>query len=213
MIIRIHPQNPEQQKINLIADLLDKDGLIIIPTDSVYAMCCSLKSKKAFERLCHYKGVKPKAAFFTLLFSDLSHLANYTKQFDKAVYKIINKNTPGPFTFILEAAGNLPPIFAETKKTIGFRVPENHICRELVMAKDTPLVATSLKWNLGVDDQDESQLADEYYTDPELIYEHHKNRVDAVIDGGWGLNMASTVVDLTSGEPEIIRQGLGDLVL
>lgn len=204
MLLKIHPDNPAGHKMKNAVELLQKDGVLIIPTDSVYALACSLQSKKAFEKICQLKGIRTRDASFALIFSDLSHLAFYTKQFSKNVFRLINKNTPGPFTFILEAAGNLPPVFSETKKTIGFRVPESKICQELVVSLGSPLVTTSLKNDI--------EEGEEYFLDPEVIHEHYHKRVDAVIDGGWGHHTPSTVVDLTGPEPVILRQGLGELL-
>lgn len=204
MLLKIHPDNPAGHKIKTAVDLLKKEGVLIIPTDSVYALSCSLQSKKAFDEICRIKGMRTRDASFTLLFSDLSHLSYYSKQFSKNVFRLINKNIPGPFTFVLEAAGNLPPVFSQTRKTIGFRVPENKICKELVVSLGYPLVTTSLK-----NDIDE---AEEYFQDPETIHEHYHKRVDAVIDGGWGHHTPSTIVDLTGPEPVILRQGLGEFL-
>jgi len=204
MLYTIHPDNPDQRKIKLVADILEKGGIIIYPTDTVYSFGCSLMNKRAIERLAKLKDVKLKHANFSIIFFDLSHLSDYTKAIDRATYKILNKNLPGPFTFILEASSKIPKLFETNKKTIGIRIPNNNIALEIVKVLGHPLVTTSL--------HDDDEIL-EYSTDPDLIFEKWNNLVDAVVDGGYGKNEPSTVVDLSEGEPEIIRQGIGELEL
>ncbi|MDA7803266.1 L-threonylcarbamoyladenylate synthase [Crocinitomix sp.] len=198
----IHPENPDPQKIRLIADLLRRGGIIVYPTDTVYALGCSLQHKRAIEGLAKLKGIKLKKANFSIVFYDLSQLSEYAKHIDRPTYKILNKNLPGPFTFILEASQKIPKLFDSTKKTIGIRIPDNNIVREIVRELGEPMVTTSI--------HDEDEVI-EYSTDPNMIVGNWADRVDAVIDGGYGNNVPSTVVNLSEGEIEIIRQGIGEL--
>ena len=202
MVAIIHPNNPDKRKVKQIVDVLNKGGVIIYPTDTVYALGCSLQKKRAIEKLAQLKGLKLKKANFSIIFNDLSHLAEYTKPIDRSTYKILNKNLPGPFTFILKASNQIPKLFNTNKKTVGIRIPDNHIVKAIVQELQHPLVTTSLH-------SDDDIL--EYCTDPYLIKDEWENKVDAIIDGGYGKNEASTVVDLSDGEVEIIRQGIGIL--
>jgi len=202
MVHIIHPEDPDKRKIGLVVDILNKGGIIIYPTDSVYSFGCSMHHKKAIEGLAKLKGLKLNKANFSVIFNNLSLLTDFTKPIDRPTYKILNKNLPGPFTFILQASSQVPKIFDTNKKTIGIRIPDNKITLALVEALGHPLVTTSL--------HDEDEIL-EYTTDPYLIEENWINKVDCIIDGGFGNNIPSTVVDLTDGEPEIIRQGIGEL--
>jgi len=202
MIYIIHPDNPDQRKIKLVVDVLNKGGVIIYPTDTVYSLGCSLQKKRAVEKLAQLKGIKLKKANFSVICSGLSHLADYTKPIDRATYKLLNKNLPGPFTFILNASNQVPKLFNTNKKTIGIRIPDNNIVKAIIEELGHPLVTTSL--------HDEDEIL-EYTTDPTLIEEKWENQVDAIIDGGYGNNIASTVVDLSQGDVDIIRQGIGEL--
>lgn len=204
MLFKIYPENPDQRKIKQVAEIVAKGGVIIYPTDTVYAFGCSLLNKRAIERLAKLKDAKMKHANFSIIFHDLSLLANYTKAIDRPTYKILNKNLPGPFTFILQASSQIPKLFETNKKTVGIRIPDNNIALELVKELGHPLVTGSL--------HDEDSIL-EYSTDPDAIFENWNNMVDAIIDGGTGKNEPSTVVDLTAGVPEIIRQGIGELEL
>mgnify|MGYP001485724434 CR=1 FL=1 len=204
MLIKLYEENPSEKKIRSIVEILEKGGIIVYPTDSVYAIGCDINKQNAVERIAKLKGVKLEKANFSLLFYDLSQLSNYTSAVDNHVFKLMKKSLPGPFTFILGANNNVPKIFRSKKKTVGIRVPDNNIIREIIQTLGRPLVTTS------VHDKDE---VIEYTTDPELIYERYKDKVDAVIDGGYGNNEASTVVDCTDGGIEIIRQGIGVLEL
>ncbi|MDG1915877.1 MAG: L-threonylcarbamoyladenylate synthase [Crocinitomix sp.] len=199
----IHPQNPDPQKIALIADLLERGGIIVYPTDTVYALGCSLQHKRAIEKLAKLKGIKLKHANFSIIFNDLSQLSDYAKHIDRPTYKILNKNLPGPFTFILEATSKITKLFDSSKKTVGIRIPDNNIVLQIVERLGHPLVTTS------VHDEDE---VIEYSTDPSLISGQWEDKVDAVIDGGYGLNVPSTVVDLSNGDVDIIREGIGELL-
>lgn len=202
MLIQIHPDNPDAKKIAQVVDCLKKGGVIIYPTDTVYSIGCDLFNPKALERVARIKEIKLEKANFSIICHDLSHISEYAKSIENPVFKMMKKALPGPFTFILNASRNVPKIFQSKKKTIGIRVPENNIARTIVQQLGNPIVSTS------VHDDDE---VIEYTTDPELIHERYEKVVDMVINGGFGHIDASTVVDCTSGEPEIIRQGIGDV--
>jgi tRNA threonylcarbamoyl adenosine modification protein (Sua5/YciO/YrdC/YwlC family) len=204
MLYKIYPDSPDQRKIKQIVDILEKGGVIIYPTDTVYAFGCSLLNKRAIERLAKLKDSKMKHANFSIVFYDLSSLADYTKAIDRPTYKILNKNLPGPFTFILEASARIPKLFETNKKTVGIRIPDNKIVMEIVRELGHPLVTGSL--------HDEDAILD-YSTDPDMIFEKWNNMVDAIIDGGFGKKEPSTVVDLSGDEMVLIRQGVGELKL
>ncbi|RLD88509.1 MAG: threonylcarbamoyl-AMP synthase [Bacteroidetes bacterium] len=202
MMIKIYPENPAPKHIKMVIDVLENGGVVIFPTDTVYALGCSINKPKALDKIAQLKGIKKEKANFSFLVNDLSMLSEFTKPFDNKTFRLMRKNLPGPFTFILNANSNIPKIFQSKKKTIGFRIPENNILTSIIEELGTPLVSTSI--------HDDDEIL-EYTTDPELIYEKYKDRVDLVIDGGYGDNVASTVVDCTGDEPEIIRQGKGIL--
>jgi len=205
MLIQIHPENPEGRKIAQIITTLKKGGIIIYPTDTVYSMACDMNNRKAVERMAQIKGIKgikAEKANFSLICYDLSHISDFTVQFGNNIYKMMKRALPGPYTFILNANTSIPKLFKSKKKTIGIRVPDNNIARLLVKELGNPLVSTS------VHDDDEIL---EYITDPELINEKYENRVDIVIDGGYGKNEASTIIDCTGNEAEVIREGIGSL--
>ncbi len=203
MLIKIYPENPNERDIEKVVACLENDGVIIYPTDSVYAMGCSMKSKKAFERILRIKGLREKDANFSLICSDFSHLADFARV-DNATFKLLKKNLPGSFTFILTASGRVPDKVLGKKKTIGIRIPDNSIPIEIVKRLEMPMFSASLK-------SDDKIL--EYITDPELIHDEYESLVDIVVDGGYGGNVPTTVVDCTAGEPEIIREGKGELLL
>jgi len=202
MLLEIHPDNPDARKIKQVLECLNDGGVIIYPTDSVYSIGCSLQRLKAVDKVARLKGIKPEKANFSLVCYDLSTLSEYAKQVNNPTFKLMRKAFPGPFTFILNASGQVPKLFKSKKKTIGIRVPDNNIPRELVRQLGCPLISTSV--------YDDDEII-EYTTDPELIHENWGNKVDIVINGGYGNNEASTVVDCTGDYPEIIRQGIGDL--
>lgn len=204
MLVKIYPDNPSQKEIIRVVDALRQGKVIIYPTDSVYGIGCDIKNQKAAEAIARLKGIKLEKANFSLIFNDLSQLADYTRPLDNATYKMMKRNLPGPFTFILDANGNVPKIFKSKKKTIGIRIPDNNIILEIVRELGNPIMTTSVH-----DDDD----VIEYTTDPELIYERYRDQVDLIIDGGYGNNIASTVVDCSEGGIEIVRQGAGDLIL
>jgi tRNA threonylcarbamoyl adenosine modification protein (Sua5/YciO/YrdC/YwlC family) len=202
MLIRIYPENPNPKAIDQVVQVLRRGGLIIYPTDTVYGLGCDITNHRAIEAVARIRNIKPEKANFSFICSDLSNLADYTKPIDNAVFRVLKKALPGPFTFILNASGNVPKLLSSNKKTVGIRVPDNDIAREIVKQLGNPILSTSIK-----DDDD----IIEYSTDPELIHEKYENLVDLVIDGGYGGNVASTVVDVTSGEFEILREGKGEL--
>lgn len=201
MFLTIHPDTPEQRKISQVTACLKKGGIVVYPTDTVYSFACDLTQKKAVEKLARLKGIKLEKANFSLICSDLSNISDYTVQFNNAIYKLMRKALPGPYTFILNANNSVPKLFKSKKKTIGIRVPNNNIALSIVQDMGNPLISTSI--------HDDDEIL-EYITDPELIYEKYNKLVDMVIDGGYGKNEASTVVDCTGHYPEIIREGIGD---
>ncbi len=200
-ILKIYPENPQENLISEVVKTLQNGGLIIYPSDTVYAMGCDINNIKAMEKLAQIKKVKLEKSKFSIICNDLSHLSSFTKPIDTAVFRILKNNVPGPFTFILEANKNLPLAY-KGHKTVGIRVPDHNIPKTIVEKLGNPIASTSIK--------DDDEII-EYTTDPELIAEKFEHLVDIVIDSGNGDNMASTIVDLTSGEPEIIREGKGIL--
>ena len=201
MYLEINSDNPSERKIKQAVDVLRKGGVIIYPTDTVYGLGCDIFNTKAFEKICRLKGIKPKKANFYFICNDLSHLSDYVKQIDTPTYKILKRALPGPYTFILPGSTSLPKVFKK-KKTVGIRVPVNSIARILVETLGNPIISTSIR-----DDDD----VIEYTTDPELIYEKWNNRIDLVVNGGYGDNIPSTVINLCGDEPLLIRQGKGGL--
>ncbi|MDG2074394.1 MAG: L-threonylcarbamoyladenylate synthase [Polaribacter sp.] len=199
--IKLYNENPNPKEVDKIIKVLKNGGLIIYPTDTVYGFGCDFTNTKALEKIAKIKGIKLEKSNFSFVCNDLSHLSDYVKQIDSATYKLLKRALPGPYTFILPGSRSLPNVFKK-KKTVGIRVPDNSIARLLVRTLGNPIVSTSIR--------DEDDVI-EYTTDPELIYEKWKDIVDVVIDGGYGDNDASTVIDLTSDEPEIIREGKGSL--
>jgi tRNA threonylcarbamoyl adenosine modification protein (Sua5/YciO/YrdC/YwlC family) len=199
--IKIYPENPNPKEIKRVVDVLRKGGLIIYPTDTVYGLGCDITNTKALEKIARIKGVKLAKANWSFICADLSNLSDYVRQIDTSTFKILKRALPGPYTFILPGNNNLPKEFKK-KKTVGIRIPDNSIARTLVEALGNPIVSTSIR--------DEDELL-EYTTDPELIYEKWRNLVDVVIDGGYGDNMASTVIDLSEDDPIVVREGKGSL--
>ncbi len=202
-LLTIHPINPETRKIARVVEVLQNGGVIVYPTDTIYGIGCDLMNKRSVERLCQIEGVKPQKMNLSFICNDLSHISEYVKRLDTAAFKILKKLLPGPFTFIFESSANVPKILGVNKKTVGIRIPNHRIPLEIVRLLGNPLITSSIK--------DDDSIK-EYTTDPEEIYEDFKNKVDLVIDGGQGGNMPSTVVDFTSNEPILIRQGLGAFV-
>jgi len=201
VFIKIYNENPNSKEIDKVVSILRKGGLIIYPTDTVYGLGCDITNAKALEKIARIKNVKLAKANFSFICNDLSHLSDYVKQIDTPTYKILKRALPGAYTFILPGNNNLPKVF-KNKKTVGIRVPDNNIAREIVKQLGNPIVSTSI--------YDEDDVI-EYTTDPELIFEKWQNKVDLVIDGGYGDNQPSTVIDLSQGELEIIREGKGSL--
>ncbi len=204
MLIRIFNENPNEKHIRKIVDMLEEGAIIIYPTDTVYAMGCDIKASKSIEKIARFKELNPKNPDLSLIFHDMSQLSEYTIIRDNTVFKLLKRNLPGPFTFIVQANSQIPKMFKNKKKTVGIRIPDSNIILELVRELGRPIITTSI--------HDPDEII-EYTTDPELIHEKYSDFVDVVIDGGFGNNEASTVVDCTGDEFEIIRQGLGILEL
>ncbi len=202
-LIKIFNENPNEREIDKVVRVLKKGGLIIYPTDTVYGIGCDITNTKAMEKVAKIKNVKLDKANFSFICYDLSNLSDYVKQIDTPTYKILKRALPGPFTFVLPSNNKLPKAF-KNKKTIGIRIPDNNIIRELVNKLGNPIVSTSI--------YDEDDLL-EYTTDPELIYEKWGNRVDVVIDGGYGSNIPSTIVDLSERKIVVLREGKGDVTI
>ncbi|MDB4583619.1 L-threonylcarbamoyladenylate synthase [Draconibacterium sp.] len=203
MFVRLFNENPNPRVIRKIADILRDGGLIIYPTDTVYGLGCDITNQKAVEKVARWKGVKIEKNNFSFICSDFSHLSDYTKPIQNNVFKLIKKNLPGPFTFILEANNKVPKYFKGKKKTVGIRIPDNNIIREIVLELGNPILSTSIH-------NDDEIL--EYITDPELINEKYQDIADVVIDGGYGELIPSTIVDCTQDNVEVIREGKGKLV-
>ena len=201
MLIRLHPDNPAPRLVNQVVDILRKGGVIIYPTDTVYGLGCDIFNHKAVERVARIKGVKAEKTNFSFICSDLSHISDFTRHFSNHVFKMMKKHLPGPFTFILPANNNIPRLFKNKRKSVGIRIPDNNIPIEIVKALGNPILTTSI--------HDSDKILD-YTTDPELIHENYDKLVDAVVDGGFGNNVPSTIVDCTQEEIEILRQGLGE---
>lgn len=199
--IKLYEENPNPREIDKIVKVLKRGGLIIYPTDTVYGLGCDITNIKALERVAKIKGVKLEKANFSFICEDLSNLSDYVKQIDNSIFKLLKRALPGPYTFILPGAKTLPNPFKK-KKTVGIRVPDNAIALEIVKQLGNPIISTSIR--------DEDEVL-EYTTDPELILEKWDNLVDLVIDGGYGDNEASTVIDVSEGQIEIVREGKGSL--
>ncbi len=199
--IKIYEENPNPKEIKRVVDVLRKGGLVIYPTDTVYGLGCDITNTKALEKIARIKGIKLAKANWSFICTDLSNLSDYVRQIDTATFKILKRALPGPYTFILPGNNNLPKEFKK-KKTVGIRVPDNSIVKALVEGLGNPIVSTSIR-----DDDDVL----EYTTDPELIFEKWENLVDVVIDGGYGGNIGSTIIDVSNGNAEVIREGKGSL--
>ena len=202
MLIYIHPDNPEPRKLKQVVEVLREGGLVIYPTDGVYALGCDIYQTKALERICQFKQIKPNKAQFSFICHDLSHIAQFTKPFSTAIYRALKAHLPGPFTFILPANNEVPKLLKYNKKTIGIRVPNNPIALEMIKLLGNPILSTSIK---RLDDP-----VSAYPTDPYEIHENYGHAVDLIIDGGFGENIPSTVVDFSEDEQgQILRQGAG----
>lgn len=204
MLLKINPENPEQRKIQQVVDVLNDGGIIIYPTDTVYGLGCDIFQPKAVERICRLRGLDPAKAMLSFICSDISEVSNFTLPINNPVFKVMRKNLPGPFTFVLNSNNQVPKLFKNKKRTIGIRIPDNSVSQAIVNTLGRPLLTISLK--------SEDQIA-EYYTDPEDFKDEFQKLVDIVIDSGPGRNVPSTVVDCTGEEPLLIREGAGELIL
>jgi tRNA threonylcarbamoyl adenosine modification protein (Sua5/YciO/YrdC/YwlC family) len=198
--LKIHPKNPEPRKLQEVVDVLQKGGIIIYPTDTVYGIGCDLLNRRAVERLCQIQGLKPQKLNLSFICFDIGHLTRYVRRIETPEFKILKRTLPGPYTFIFESSSHVPKILGINKKTVGIRIPQHAIASEIVNLLGNPLISASIK--------DDDHIK-EYITDPEEIYENFKHRVDLVIDGGVSGNIPSTIIDFTSGEAVVTRQGLG----
>jgi tRNA threonylcarbamoyl adenosine modification protein (Sua5/YciO/YrdC/YwlC family) len=202
MLIKLYEQNPDPRQVRKVVQLLEGGGVIIYPTDTVYGIGCNIFKARSVERVARIKGIRPEKAMFSFICADLSHLSDYASQVDNSTFKLMKSMLPGPFTFILNASNQVPRTIKQHRKTVGIRIPDNQIILEIVRQLGHPILTTSLK-------MDDRIL--EYPTDPELIHEEYRDLVDAVIDGGYGGVVPSTVVDCTGKEPVVVREGLGVL--
>jgi tRNA threonylcarbamoyl adenosine modification protein (Sua5/YciO/YrdC/YwlC family) len=200
-LLKIHPANPENRKIERVVTKLKDGGIVIYPTDTIYGIGCDLFNKKAVEKLCQILAIKPQKLNLSFICSDISQISEYVKRIDTPVFKILKRYLPGPYTFILESSSKVPKVLDVNKKTVGIRIPDHRIPQMIVEALGNPMITSSIK--------DEDKIK-EYTTDPEEIYEDLKNIVDLVIDGGIGGNVPSTIVDCTNDQLQITRQGLGE---
>lgn len=203
MLLRINPDKPDDVSVRKAAEILREGGLIIYPTDTVYGIGCDITQTKALEKLCRLKGITLEKSNFSIICHDLSHLSDFTRPISNTVFRVLKKALPGPYTFILEANNAVPKIFQSKKKTVGIRVPKNPIVQSIVQSLGNPIVSSSLH------DADDEMM--DYYADPDLIYEKFKDKVDAVVNGGYGNLQASTVIDVTKGDFEVVREGLGEV--
>ena len=203
MLLRINEKNISDSSIFQIAECLRNGGIIIYPTDTVYALGCDITQAKAIERICKLKGIKPEKSNFSFVCSDLSQLSEFTKAIPNHIFRVMKKALPGPYTFILEANNNVPKLLKQNKKTVGIRVPDNLICKEIIEELGHPLISTSL--------HDTSDDILEYFSDPEIIHRQYGEVVDMVVDGGFGNIYPSTVFDCSTNEIEVVREGLGSL--
>lgn len=202
-LFKTHPDNPEMRKISQVVDGLRDGGIIIYPTDTVYGLGCDIHNQKAVEKICQIKKINPKKRKnLSFICNDLSHISEYAK-IGNATFKLMKKALPGPYTFILESSSRVPKILNINKKTVGIRIPNNNIARMIVQELGNPIITTSVL--------DEDEII-KYSTDPEDIYEQYKNKVDMVIDGGFGGNLGSTIIDCSDDNVTILRQGAGDIM-
>lgn len=203
MFIRLNPEKIDYKNLDAAVKVLKAGGVVVYPTDSVYAVGCDMMNQKAVEKLCRIKNIKPEKSTFSFICADLSGISQYTVPISNSVFRIMKRALPGPYTFILEANSNVPKLLKQSRKTVGIRVPNNAICRELVEALGNPILSTSLY-------NDEDELIN-YFSEPELIYEKYKAVVDLVIDGGYGSITPTTVINCSGDEIEIVREGAGDI--
>ncbi len=203
MLLKLYPDNPNYKEFRKIAEILRDGGVIIYPTDTVYAIGCDINNNKAIQKIAKLKGVSAEKANFSIICNNLSNLSEYAKV-DNGIFKMMKKNLPGAFTFILPASSNLPKLFKSKKKNVGIRVPDHFIPLGIVEELGNPIMTTSI--------HDPDDVV-EYTTDPELIHEKYQKDVDLVIDGSFGRNVASTIIDCTNGEFQVVREGIGELIL
>ncbi|HVZ98001.1 MAG TPA: L-threonylcarbamoyladenylate synthase [Chitinophagaceae bacterium] len=199
MLLKIHPQNPQQRLLDKVAESLKNGGIIIYPTDTIYGLGCDIFHPKAVEKICRIKNIDPQKARLSFICRDLSHLSDYTKSIDTPLYRMLKIYLPGPYTFILPASKQVPRILKSKKDTVGLRIPDNVICKKILETLGNPILSASLP----------GQMVEEY-TNPEIIYEKFGKLVDYVIDGGMGGVIPSTVIDCTTDEWTVVRQGLGE---
>ncbi len=202
MLLGINPDNPEKRKIKRVVEILEKGGVIIYPTDTVYGLGCDIYNQKAYQKICRIRGIKPEKANFSFICNDLSHVSKFTLPFSNRAFKAMKKTLPGPYTYILKASGEVPKMFKNKKRTVGIRMQNNEIAKAIIEELGRPILSASLK-------SDDDFL--EYHTDPYDINEEYQNIVDVIIDGGYGSNEPSTVIDFTDNDPIIIREGAGDV--
>ena len=198
MLVQIHPLNPQPRLIKQATDIIRSGGIIIYPTDTIYGLGCDINQPKAIEKICQLKNIDSRKAQFSFICKDLSHMSDYTKSIDTPLYRILKSHLPGPFTFILPASKQVPKLLQTKKSTIGIRVPDNEICRCILEELGHPIISTSLPGEMV-----------EEYTDPEIMQENFGNKVDLIIDGGIGGMKPSTVVDCTTDEWNVVREGMG----
>jgi tRNA threonylcarbamoyl adenosine modification protein (Sua5/YciO/YrdC/YwlC family) len=199
MLLKIHPEDPQPRLIKQVVESLQKGGIIIYPTDTVYGLGCDILQQKAVERICRIKQVDPKKAQLSFVCSDLSHLSEFARPLSNPVYRLLKEYLPGPYTFILQASKMVPKILQSKKDTIGLRIPANNIAMAIIKELGRPILSASLPGEMLED-----------YTDPEIMFENYRNEVDYVVDGGIGGVIPSTIIDCTSDEPVLIREGLGE---
>lgn len=204
MLYNIHPETPQKRKVKQVVEILKSGGVIIYPTDSVYALGCDFANEDAVDKICKLRGLDPTKANLTFICKDISQVAEYTAQMSNETFRLMKRNLPGPFTFILKSNNSVPKMFKNKKRTVGVRIPKNNIVNEIVEQLGRPILSASLK---------SDEEISEYFTDPKLIQEKYEKRVDAIIDGGVGNHDPSTVVDCTGDEPLLVREGIEDLRL
>jgi tRNA threonylcarbamoyl adenosine modification protein (Sua5/YciO/YrdC/YwlC family) len=201
MLLHIHPDNPQPRNIQAVVDCLRNGGVIIYPTDTIYGLGCDIYNTAAIERICRIKNIDPKKAQFSFVCSNLSHISDFTKSIDTPVFRMLKAALPGAYTFIFEASKQVPKMLKTKKDTVGIRVPDHNICHEIVKQLGHPIMSVSLPMDDDI----------EYYTDPELMHDRFEKLVDIVIDSGIGGIIPSTVIDCSTGYPELVREGAGDL--
>jgi len=204
MLLKVHPDNPNPRDIDFVVDILRNNGVIIYPTDTVYALGWDIESAKAFDRVVLLKGKEARKEQFSMICSDISQATGYTMPLSNPVFRLMKRNLPGPFTFILPANTNVPRFYKQKKKTVGIRIPAHNVPQAIVEALGHPIMTTSL--------HQPGDTIQEYFSDASLLHDEFEKQVGAIVDGGYGHLKPSTVVDCTGSEPEIVRQGMGELM-